>query len=111
MKKLIISLILSISLICASLASDYYESGKNEFKKGNYAKANELFAKELTENPGNLKCRYFYAQSFVGINDLPKAQKEYEKVIEQSPNSELAKLSSIAISKIHGYYLKKIKKL
>ena len=57
----------------------------------------------------NLKCRYFYAQSFIGINNLAKAQKEYEKVIEQSPNSELAKLSSIAISRIHGYSIQKTK--
>ena len=104
MRVLIISLILSISFANFSFAYNYYESGKTEFKKGNYTKANELFKNELIENPENLKCRYFYAQSFVGINNLAKAQKEYEKVIEQSPNSELAKLSSIAISKIHGYY-------
>ena len=110
MRVLIISLILSISFANFSFAYNYYESGKTEFKKGNYTKANELFKNELIENPENLKCRYFYAQSFVGINNLAKAQKEYEKVIEQSPNSELAKLSSIAISKIHGYYSEKIKK-
>ena len=107
MKIFIISLILSLSLINSAFAYRNYEWGKVEFKKGNYAKANELFKNELAENSSNLKCRYIYAQSFVGINNLAKAQKEYEKVIEQSPNSELAKLSSIAISKIHGYYLEK----
>ncbi|HBG49433.1 MAG TPA: hypothetical protein DDW90_08035 [Cyanobacteria bacterium UBA9971] len=104
MKIFIIALIISLSLINSAFAYKNYEWGKVEFKKGNYAKANELFKNELAENPENLKCRYIYAQSFVGINNLAKAQKEYEKVIEQSPNSELAKLSSIAISKIHGYY-------
>jgi len=109
MKSFIISLIISICLINSSFAYSYYESGKAEFKKGNYAKANELFKNSLTENPENLKCRYFYAQSFIGINNLAKAQKEYEKVIEQSPNSELAKLASIAISRIHGYSIQKPK--
>jgi len=107
MKTFIIVLIISLSLTNSAFAYKNYEWGKVEFKKGNYAKANELFKNELAENPENLKCRYIYAQSFVGINNLAKAQKEYEKVIEQSPNSELAKLSSIAISKIHGYYLEK----
>ena len=110
MKIFIISLIFSLSLINSAFAYKNYEWGKVEFKKGNYAKANELFKNELAENPSNLKCRYIYAQSFVGINNLAKAQKEYEKVIEQSPNSELAKLSSIAISKIHEYYSETIQK-
>ncbi len=103
----ILSLIISISFISSSCAFNYYEQGKNEFKKGNYVKANKFFEKELKENPNNLKCRYIYAQSFVGINDLTKAQQQYEKVIEQAPHSELAKLSSIAIYKIHKYYSKK----
>ena len=110
MKKFLISLILSIIFINSSFADNYYESGKEEFKKGNYSKANELFQNALIENPENLKCRYFYAQSFVGINNLTKAQQEYEKVIEQAPNSELSKLSSIAISRIQEYYSKKPKK-
>jgi len=110
MKNFLISLILSISLINSSFAYNYYESGKEEFKKGNYLKANELFQSALKENPENLKCRYFYAQSFIGIDNLVKAQQQYEKVIEQAPNSELSKLSSIAISKIHEYYSEKNKK-
>lgn len=107
MKTFIISLILSMSLISSSFAYNYYEAGRAEFKKGNYSKANRFFQDELKENPENINCRYIYAQSFVGMNDLVNAQKEYEKVIEQSPSSEIARLSSIAMSKIHGYYTEK----
>lgn len=110
MKSLITALILLITISTPSFASDYYESGSIELKKGNYAKANEFFQYELEENPENLKCRYLYAQSLIGINNAAKAQKEYEKVIEQAPNSDLAKLSSVAIFRIQEYYLEKNQK-
>ena len=101
MKKFLISLTLALAFSNIAFGYDYYSSGKTEFQKGNYLKANSLFKIELQKNPGNIDCRYLYAQSFVGLEDTENAQVEYEKVIEQAPGSRLAKFATVAISMLY----------
>lgn len=103
MKNLIISLLLSLIFLNGAFGYDYQNSAETEFKKGNYLKANELLKINLRKYPENIKSRYLYAQSFIGLGEIENAQKEYEKVIEQSPNGYLAKLSLIAVSKIYEF--------
>jgi tetratricopeptide (TPR) repeat protein len=104
MQKILISFIISLAILNSVSAYNYYESGRDFYRKGNYWQANKLFKKELEKNPQNIKCRYIYAQSFVALNSLKSAQREYEKVIELAPGSEPAKLSAVALSRIHEYY-------
>lgn len=103
MKNLIISLILSAIFLTPAFAYDAFNAAEKEFKKGNYLKTNKIIEAELQKHPENLKYRYLYAKSFIGLKNLDLAQKEYEKIIEQSPNSDFARRSFIAISKIYEY--------
>ena len=84
-----------------------YEQGKVYFEQKNYKQANILFKKAIQDNPGNVNCRYYYAQTLIYLDNIDEAQQAYEKIIEISPFSNAAKLSSIGIAKIQKYLIDK----
>lgn len=105
LRNLIIILAIFVSSSCKVFATDFYELGKIHYYKENYKNANHYFEKALRENPLNVNYRYYYAQSYVYLNDLNKAQEEYEKIIAISPDSNAAKLATKAILNLHNYYV------
>jgi tetratricopeptide (TPR) repeat protein len=84
---------------------DYYEAGKKAFTKGDFNKAKYCFEKALELYPNHIKCRYYYAQTELELKNIDKAQKEFEKIIERSLNSEESRLASVGIAKIEEYKL------
>jgi len=98
-KIIVFFIIITLSSQTAFALSNY-EAGKSYYWHGQFSKAAAEFKKGLEKNPNNVNCRYFYAQSLVYLSRLDEAQKQYEKIIDQAPLSDAAKLSFIAISKI-----------
>ncbi|OGI01263.1 MAG: hypothetical protein A2Y25_01895 [Candidatus Melainabacteria bacterium GWF2_37_15] len=100
-----ISIIISLLFISSSFCYDYYAAGKKAYDNSEYDKAGFYFAKALEKFPSNLKCRYYYAQTLINLNEFEKAQREYEKIIEASPLSYEARLAFMGISEIEKYRL------
>lgn len=61
---------------------DNYARGQREFNVGNFAKAEDLFAKALSNNPNNLDAHIYYARSIwcQYIND-PNVDKKVNKAL------------------------------
>lgn len=107
MKK--ITLIKTLVTICVllscntSFSYDYYEIGKQFYKKGDYKQAETAFNYAINENPYNTKYRYYLAQTYIRLNKVNEAQEEYEKILSINPDSEAAKLAVVGISKLKEY--------
>ncbi len=104
-KPATIILLFSIFLINPCFSYDYYAAGKYSYNKNEYSKAYYYLKKSLKKHPGNLKCRYYFAQTLINLKDFESAQKQYEKIIEIAPVSREAKLASVGISQIQRYLL------
>ncbi|MFA6990289.1 MAG: matrixin family metalloprotease [Candidatus Gastranaerophilaceae bacterium] len=102
--KSFLSAFLVFLIIIPAFCADYYKSGKEFYYKQNYKNASQYFQKALNQKPLNANYRYYYAQTLVYLGDLDKAQSEYSKIIEISPDSEAANLSVKAIANIQKYY-------
>lgn len=99
----ILSLFIILCLTSSCYAGNYYDAGKKAFNSKDYNQASIQFKQALIDNPSNVNCRYYYAQSLIYLSKLEEAQKEYEKIIEISPSSEAANLASIGIAKLQKY--------
>jgi tetratricopeptide (TPR) repeat protein len=108
MKKLQIKFFLSLVglflIVMPVFSVDYYQSGKEFYYKKNYPKACQYLQKAVSQKPLNVNYRYYYAQTLVYTGDFDRAQSEYSKIIEISPDSEAANLSVTAMANIQKYY-------
>lgn len=103
--RLLLITVFSLCLINSSFAYEYYEAGKKAFQEQNYEKASQYLHQAVKNHPGHLKCRYYYAQALVHLRKFDQAQKQFQKIIEISPQSYEARLASIGISEIEKYVL------
>ena len=74
-------------------ASDYFEDGKEAFYNNQFYEAETLFKKELAKNPINFPCRYFLGHTYVNLDKVDEARKQYSLIIMFSPNSTISKLA------------------
>lgn len=102
-KILIITIVILLEFTLSAFAIDNFQIGKDEYYKKNYAKAYTNLKIELKQNPDNVKCRYYYAQTLVKTGNLKESKKEYTRIITTSPLSKAAELSRLSLVKIEKY--------
>lgn len=100
-KKLLISVLLSVLLVSLVFAAEESEDikllieGVKSYKEGNYLGTVQTMEDVIGINPGNALAHYYMAISYVRLGDAEKASEAYNKVIVLSPGSQLAKYSQI----------------
>ena len=78
--------------------ADGFTRGLAEYKEGNYLKAAAHFFSCCTSSPKDYRAHYYLANSYVHLERMPDALREYQAVIRLSPRSDLAKYSAQAIA-------------
>lgn len=102
------ALILIIAVLLSSnfcLCVNYFELGKNAFNNKNYSSAEHYLKLAVNSHPQNVNYRYYYSQALVHLNNYKEAQKQYNIIIDQSPDSEAARLAVIGTKYIQSYYI------
>lgn len=104
MKKLILSILLSVFISSSAFAGDYYTVGINCYNRGLYDKAIQNLEHAVRISPKNVNARYYLAQAYLAEDMIQDAQEQYSRIILLSPNSEAGKLSQKGIYIIEQAY-------
>ena len=92
MKRFLLILLIFFTPI-TTFATDYFEEGKEAFYANQYYEAEVLFKKELAKNPINFPCRYFLGHTYVNLDKIEEARKQYSLIVMFNPNSTISKLA------------------
>lgn len=82
MKKLLFILLLSL---CA-FGEDYAKEGDNQYAKGNFSKAIELYTKAISANPNDCKAYNSRGLAYYELKDYKSAISDYSKAISAKPD-------------------------
>src|SRR6185503_4827268 len=87
MKKSILIFVMTVSLSAAAQnASEINSKGFRQAKKGNYARAVELFSRALELNPYYTEAWYNRALAQSKLKEYSKAIQDYTQAIELRPH-------------------------
>lgn len=88
--------------VSSKVATDYYNSGYEAYKNGEYETAIDKFEKAYEYDPTNGEALYFLANSYNKLGNTAMAVETFQMVVDQFPDTEKAKKAASYIKQIQG---------
>ncbi len=82
------------------LATEYYNTGNDAYRAGNYPEAIEALTRAVNYDAANMEALYLLAQSYNSNGNKTEAIAAYDKVIELFPGTQRARSSQQARDKL-----------
>lgn len=98
--------VLGLALLAGPLPAaraDSFEVGLRLYGDGQYAQAVTYFQQAAWQADANPNAAYYLANTYLKLNRLADAQAEYQKVLALAPQSQAARMSRQALSRLHAY--------
>ena len=83
--------------------NNLYKAGVVFYNQGKYEEALQYLSKAIKKEPDNVEAIYYFANTLVKTYNVGYAEKYYNKVIDMSPDSEIAFYSRQALNDIARY--------
>lgn len=100
MKKFFLICLISLLTLCNTVSAKDFQTCCKYFDGQNYVAARDCSAPLVKLNPSDARMRYLYAMSLKYTQEYEKSSYQFNYIIKQSPNTQLASMAQQEISEI-----------